>query len=81
MEVGNINNLPILPKNAESGNYSPAINESGDIFHNNSNQFNYEKVTMGPDEVKTFLYMLIGAEDLLVVSDKGKTGSLVDRFV
>lgn len=82
MEVGYINNIPLLRRNTDPGeNNNPAIDVPGDSFNGSEERFNYEKVMMGPEELKTFFYMLIGANVLRVVSNEGKTGSVVDRLV
>ena len=82
MEVGYINNMPVSLRNPEPGEHSvPAIHVPGDSYNGSEERFDFEKVMMGPDELKSFFYMLIGANDLRIVSDEGKTGSVVDRFV
>ena len=79
MEVGYINNIPLSLRNPDPGDSTfAAVHDS---YNSTKEPFNYEKVMMGPEELKTFFYMLIGANVLQVVSDEGKTGSVVDRFV
>jgi hypothetical protein len=79
MEVGNINTVPI-PVRSSAPAENPLTDLSNKEIFTEKESFNYEKVMMGPDELKTFFYMLIGASDLRVVSDGAHTGSVVDQF-
>ena len=82
MEVGYISNTPLSLGSPDQAEHNISdIMETGAHYEVNKDQFSYEKVMMGPDELKTFFYMLIGANDLQVVSDGEMTGSLVDQFV
>ena len=79
MEVGSVNAIPLqtpkitknMPAESQSSGIELPVNVSAEI------KIDYEKVIMDSEEVKNFLFMLIGADNSRI-SAKGNKGSNVN---
>ena len=81
MEVGTIN-LTLPTHNTNSNDPGSSIEHSKvDQSNNIRPRLNFERSLMGPDEVKSLIYMIIGANGIHVISNAGNTGSNVNSVI